>query len=173
MPFEIIRGDITETKADAIVNTANPDPVIGSGVDAGIHKKAGAKLLKARKKIDSIPVGQAAVTPAFDLDAKFVIHAVVPVWEGEEHGEETLLRQCYDNALALAAKKRCKSVAFPLLSAGNDGFPKAAALQIAVSAFLGGQHRRGEGGGALWHQRRPRSDLPKRQHGHRAQLRGY
>ena len=81
MPFEIIRGDITEIKTDAIVNTANPDPVIGSGVDAGIHKKAGAKLLKARKKIGSIAVGQAAITPAFDLDAKYVIHAVGPVWE--------------------------------------------------------------------------------------------
>ena len=135
MPFEIIRGDITETKADAIVNTANPNPVIGSGADAGVHKKAGSKLLKARKRVRPISVGEAAITPAFDLDAKFVIHAVGPVWEGGEHGEEALLRRCYDNALALAAKKRCKSVAFPLLSAGNDGFPKAVALQIAVSAF--------------------------------------
>ena len=135
MPFEIIRGDITEIKADAIVNTANPDPVIGSGVDAGIHKKAGPRLLEARKKIGPIAVGHAAVTRAFDLDAKFVIHAVGPVWEGGEHGEEALLRQCYDNALALAAKKWCRSVAFPLLSAGNYGFPKAAALQVAINAF--------------------------------------
>ena len=135
MPFEIIRGDITEIKADAIVNTANPDPVIGSGVDAGIHKKAGPKLLEARKKIGPIAVGQAVVTRAYELDAKFVIHAVGPVWEGGGHGEEALLRQCYDNALALAAKKRCRSVAFPLLSAGNYGFPKAAALQIAINAF--------------------------------------
>ena len=135
MPFEIIRGDITEIKADAVVNTANPDPVIGSGVDAGIHKKAGAKLIKARKKVGPIAVGQAVITPAFDMDAKYVIHAVGPVWEDGEHGETALLRQCYDNALALAAKKRCKSVAFPLLSAGNYGFPKAVALQVAVSAF--------------------------------------
>ena len=112
MPFEIIRGDITEIKADSIVNTANPNPVIGS-----------------------IAVGQAAVTRAYDLDAKFVIHAVGPVWEGGGRDEEALLRQCYDNALALAAKKRCKSVAFPLLSAGNYGFPKAVALQIAINAF--------------------------------------
>ena len=135
MPFEIIRGDITEICADAIVNTANPNPVIGSGVDAGIHKKAGPKLLEARKKIGPIAAGQAAVTPAFNLDAKFVIHAVGPVWEDGAHGEEALLRQCYDNVLALAAKKRCKSVAFPLLSAGNYGFPKAVALQIAINAF--------------------------------------
>ena len=135
MPFEIIRGDITEIKADAIVNTANPDPVIGAGVDAGIHKKAGPKLLKARERIGPIAVGQAAVTPAFGLDAKYVIHAVGPVWEGGAYGEEALLRQCYDKALALAARKRCRSVAFPLLSAGNYGFPKAVALQIAVNAF--------------------------------------
>ena len=135
MPFEIIRGDITEIKADAIVNTANPNPVIGSDVDAGIHRKAGPKLLEARKKIGPIAVGQAAVTRAFELDAKFVIHAVGPVWEGGGRGEEALLRQCYDNALALAAQKRCRSAAFPLLSAGNCGFPKAAALQIAINAF--------------------------------------
>ena len=135
MPFEIIRGDIAEIKADAIVNTANPNPVIGAGVDAGIHKKAGPKLLEARKKIGPIATGQAAVTSAFGLDAKFVIHAVGPAWEDGANGEETLLRRCYDNALALAAKKRCKSVAFPLLSAGNYGFPKAKALQIAVNAF--------------------------------------
>ena len=135
MPFEIIRGDITEIKADAIVNTANPNPVIGSGVDAGIHRKAGQKLLEARKKIGPIAVGQAVVTRAYELHPKFVIHAVGPVWEGGGHGEEALLRQCYDNALALAAKKRCRSVAFPLLSAGNYGFPKAAALQIAINAF--------------------------------------
>lgn len=125
MPFEIIRGDITEIKADAIVNTVNPNPVIGSAVDAGIHKKAGPKLLEARKKIGSIAAGQVVVTPAFDLAAKFVIHAVGPGWEDGAHGEEALLRQCYDNTLALAAKKRCKSVAFPLLSVGNCGFPKA------------------------------------------------
>ena len=135
MPFEIIRGDITEIKADAIVNTANPDPVIGSGVDAGIHRKAGPKLLEDRKKIGPIAAGQAAVTRAYELDAKFVIHAVGPVWEGGGRGEEALLRQYYDNALAMAAKKRCASVAFPLLSAGNYGFPKAAALQIAINAF--------------------------------------
>ena len=135
MPFKIIRGDITEISADAIVNTANPNPVNSSGVDAGIHKKAGPKLLEARKKVGPIAAGQAMVTPAFNLDAKFVIHAVGPVWEDGVHGEEVLLRQCYDNALVLAAKKRCKSVAFPLLSAGNYGFPKAVALQIAVNAF--------------------------------------
>ena len=135
MPFEIIRGDITELNVDAIVNAANPEPVVGYGVDAGIHRKAGPRLLEARRKLGPIPVGQAAVTRGFDLSAKYVIHAVGPVWADGGRGEEVLLRRTYDSALALAAKKRCRSVAFPLLSSGNYGFPKGVALQIAVSAF--------------------------------------
>jgi len=135
MPFEIVRNDIVNMQVDAIVNTANPRPIIGYGCDAGIHKKAGPKLLEARKKIGSIDVGRVALTPAFDLDADFVLHAVGPVWLDGKHGEEKLLRQCYDNALALAAQQGCESIAFPLLSAGNHGFPKALALQIAIAAF--------------------------------------
>ena len=135
MPFEIIRGDITRLNVDAIVNAANPEPVIGYGVDASIHQKAGPRLLEARKKIGPIPVGQAALTRGYDLPAKYVIHAVGPVWEDGGRGEEVLLRRTYDSALVLAAKKRCKSVAFPLLSSGNCGFPKGMALRIAVSAF--------------------------------------
>ena len=135
MPFEIIRGDITGLSVDAIVNAANPEPAVGYGVDAGIHQKAGPRLLEARKKLGPIPVGQAALTRGFGLPAKYVIHAVGPVWEGGEHGEEAMLRRTYDSALALAAKKRCKSAAFPLLSSGNYGFPKGTALRIAVSAF--------------------------------------
>ena len=135
MPFEIIRGDITQLNVDAIVNAANPEPVVGYGVDAGVHQKAGPRLLEARKKIGPIPVGQAALTRGYDLPAKYVIHAVGPAWTDGSRGEEALLRRTYDNALALAARKRCKSVAFPLLSSGNYGFPKGVALQIAVSAF--------------------------------------
>ena len=135
MPFEIIRGDITELNVDAIVNAANPEPVVGYGVDAGVHQKAGPQLLEARKKIGPIPVGQAAVTRGYGLPAKYVIHAVGPVWTDGGRGEEAMLRRTYDSALALAAKKRCRSVAFPLLSSGNYGFPKGIALQIAVSAF--------------------------------------
>lgn len=135
MPFKIVRNDITNMSADAIVNTANPKPVIGTGVDYGIHKKAGAKLLKARKKIGDIEVGHAAITRAYGLDAKYVIHAVGPVWIDGEHDEEELLRQCYRDALDLALKKRCASIAFPLISTGNYGFPKALALQIATQEF--------------------------------------
>lgn len=135
MPFEIVRNDITNMAVDAIVNTANPKPVIGSGTDAGIHAKAGLALLEARKKIGSIPVGCSAITPGFGLDAKYVIHTVGPVWQGGEHGEENLLRQCYDSALNLALENRCESIAFPLISTGNYGFPKDRALQIAIQAF--------------------------------------
>ena len=135
MPFEIVRNDITNMQVDAIVNTANPKPVIGYGVDAGIHQKAGPKLLEARKKIGNIPVGDAAITPGFDLNAKYVIHAVGPVWLDGSHREEMLLRSCYDQSLKLAKRRRCQSIAFPLISAGNHGFPKSLALQIALNAI--------------------------------------
>lgn len=139
MPFEIVRNDITNMHLDAIVNTANPKPVIGYGVDAGVHQKAGPKLLEARQKIGYIRVGDAAITPGFDLPAKYVIHAVGPVWQGGDHHEEKLLRSCYERSLKLAKKKGCQSIAFPLMSAGNHGFPKPLALQIAmntISQFL-------------------------------------
>ena len=135
MPFEIVRNDIVNMQVDAIVNTANPQPIIGYGCDAGIHKKAGPELLEARKKIGAIDVGEVAITPAFRLDADYVLHAVGPVWQDGAHQEERLLRQCYDKALALALEHGCESIAFPLLSAGNHGFPKTLALQIAISAF--------------------------------------
>lgn len=135
MPFEIVRNDITNMTVDAIVNTANPRPVIGLGTDSMIHEKAGPRLLQARQKIGSIEVGCAAITPAFDLHAKYVIHTVGPVWQGGGYGEEALLRSCYDRSLALALKHGCRSIAFPLISTGNYGFPKDKALQIAISAF--------------------------------------
>ena len=139
MPFEIVRNDITNMQVDAIVNTANPKPVVGWGVDAGIHKKAGPKLLEARSKIGSIAFGDVAVTPAFNLDARFVFHAVGPVWRGGDYGEEALLGQCYRKSLQAARDYGCESIAFPLISAGNHGFPKSLALQVAIreiSSFL-------------------------------------
>lgn len=135
MPFEIVRNDIVNMRVDAIVNTANPRPVIGSGTDAGIHAKAGPKLLEARQKIGNIAAGCSAITPAFDLGAKFVIHTVGPVWRGGLFGEAKLLRRCYDSALSLAEENGCGSIAFPLISTGNYGFPKDKALQIAIAAF--------------------------------------
>ena len=135
MPFEIVRNDITNMQVDAIVNTANPKPVIGSGTDTMIHQKAGPRLLLARQMIGDIPRGGAAITPAFDLDAKYVIHTVGPVWQDGSFGETKILRSCYDNALKLALEKQCESIAFPLISTGNYGFPKDKALQIAIAAF--------------------------------------
>ena len=135
MPLEIIRNDITNMKADAIVNTANPRPVIGSGCDAGIHKKAGPQLLEARQKIGNIGVGQVAATPAFGLNANYVFHAVGPVWQNGQQGEAILLRQCYESALQMALEYQCESIAFPLLATGNYGFPKALALEIALDVF--------------------------------------
>ena len=139
MPFQIVRNDITNMAVDAIVNTANPNPVIGYGVDAGVHQKAGPKLLEERQRIGKIAVGGAAITPGFDLPARFVIHAVGPVWQGGAHGEEKLLKSCYEQSLKLAKKYHCASIAFPLMSAGNHGFPKDLALRIAmntISEFL-------------------------------------
>lgn len=139
MPFEIVRNDIVNMQVDAVVNTANPNPVIGAGVDSGIHKKAGHELLVARQKIGCIDFGDAAITPGFDLDARYVIHTVGPVWEDGNHREEQILSSCYRNALALAKEYECESIAFPLIATGNYGFPKPLALQIAVreiSTFL-------------------------------------
>ena len=135
MPFSIVRNDIVHVHADAIVNTANPRPVIGAGIDAQIHEKAGPQLLEARQKIGPIKAGTSAITPAFSLDARYVIHTVGPVWRGGLFGEGKLLRSCYLSALELALAYGCRSIAFPLISTGNYGFPKDKALQIAISAF--------------------------------------
>lgn len=135
MPFQIVRNDIAKMAVDAIVNTANPRPVIGAGTDAAIHQAAGPQLLKARQKIGMIDVGQAAITPAYQLQAKYVIHTAGPQWQGGLHNEEALLRQCYDRSLQLALAHRCRSIAFPLIATGTYGFPRDKALQIAISAF--------------------------------------
>ena len=139
MPFEIIRNDIVNMQVDAVVNTANPKPVIGSGVDTAIHKKAGQELLLSRKKIGCIDFGDAVITSGYELDAKYVIHTVGPVWKDGNHQEAEILASCYRKSLALAKTHGCESIAFPLIATGNYGFPKALALQIAVqeiSAFL-------------------------------------
>ena len=136
MPFSIVRNDITKVKADAIVNTANDDVAIGSGVDYAIYTAAGKdELLAARSKIGKMSPGQAAATPAFNLDAKIIIHVSGLYYNGGENGEADVLRACYDNALRVAKENECGSVAFPLLATGNYGFPKELGLQIAIDSF--------------------------------------
>ena len=134
MPFQIIRNDITKVKADAIVNTANPNVAVGSGTDSAIYHAAGEKqLLAERKKIGIMMPGEAAYTPAFNLDAKYVIHTIGPSWIDGNHNEREILYSCYKKSLDLAAELECKSIAFPLIATGVYGFPKDEALQIALA----------------------------------------
>lgn len=136
MPFQIIRNDITKVHADMIVNTANPNVTVGNGVDMAIYTAAGReKLLKERNKIGYLAPGEVAVTPAFNLPAKYIAHSSGPVWQGGNKGEEALLRQCYDKCLAQAKKYRCKTIAFPLMAVGAYGFPHEIGMQIAIDAF--------------------------------------
>ena len=133
MAFQIIRNDITKVKADAVVNTANPEPVIGRGTDQAVYVAAGAeKLLAERRKIGRIEPGKAAATPAFSLPAKHIIHTEGPVWVDGTHKEEETLHSCYRESLLLAEKLGCESIAFPLISSGNYGFPKGKALDAAL-----------------------------------------
>ena len=143
MAFKILRNDITKVRADAVVNTANPMPVIGRGTDSSIYEAAGREqLLEARRKIGAIEHGQSIWTPAFNLkkhSVKYIIHTSGVFYRDGNHGEKEILRSCYQTSLNIAAELSCKSVAIPLLASGNYRFPKDLALQIAVeeiSRFL-------------------------------------
>lgn len=135
MAFEIIRNDITKVHADAIVNTADPEPIVGAGTDSAIHSAAGPQLLKARRRIGAIAVGESRSTRAYGLPAKYVLHTVSPAWQGGAHGETELLYRAYASSLALAKKLRCRSVAFPLMAAKSLGFPPEIAMKTAIRAF--------------------------------------
>jgi len=141
MPFKIVRNDITKMNTEAIVNTANDHPTVGTGCDSAVYKAAGFdELLKYRQdNVGFVPEGDAFITPGFNLQAKYIIHAVSPLYMGGDQGEEEKLRSCYQKSFQLAKENKIKSIAFPLISTGGFGYPKEEGMRIAVdeiNAFL-------------------------------------
>jgi len=138
--MSIAEGDITRLDVEAIVNAANDRLATGGGVCGAIHRAAGPELAEACRKIGGCPTGQARLTPGFKLKAKYVIHAVGPVWNGGKENEDALLASAYRHSLELARDNALASIAFPAISTGTYGFPftRAAAIAIkTVADFLG------------------------------------
>jgi O-acetyl-ADP-ribose deacetylase len=133
--LELIKGDITKLKVDAIVNAANSTLLGGGGVDGAIHQIAGPGLLAECKTLGGCPVGEAKVTSGYNLLAKFVIHTVGPIWHDGNNNEETLLANCYLNSLLIAEHLKIKTIAFPNISTGIYRFPKLKAAEIAIKTI--------------------------------------
>ena len=133
MPFKIVRNDLIKMQVDVIVNTANEEPIYSSGTDTAVYKVAGEEeLLAERRKIGFMNEGEVAITPGFKLPAKYIIHAVSPLYIDGASGEEEKLRACYRKSLQLAYENGCKSIAFPLIATGGFGYPKEEGMGIAV-----------------------------------------
>ena len=137
MPLKIVRNDITKMAVDAIVDPTNCALRGDGGLDAAIHRAAGPGLEAACAALGGCKTGEAKVTEGFDLPCKYIIHTVGPVWRGGLFGEKRQLTACYQSALALAKAHGCASVAFPLISAATNGYPRAKALRVAVDAIAG------------------------------------
>lgn len=131
---ELVQGDITQQQLDAIVNAANSRLAGGGGVDGAIHRRGGPAIMQetARRYPEGCPTGSAVISGAGNLPAKYVIHAVGPVWSGGGRGEAALLAGCYRRALELAVERGCSSIAFPAISTGAYGYPLDAAAEVAL-----------------------------------------
>ena len=131
--IEVVEGDITRQKVEAIVNAANTTLLGGGGVDGAIHRAAGPGLLEECRKLGGCPTGQAKITRAYSLPVNWIIHAVGPVWHGGERGEDDLLASCYRSCFELAQQHEIRTLAFPAISTGAYGFPMDRAARIAIS----------------------------------------